>query len=93
MFTTIIDHICLPHFSVSDSFFEIINIVSIVTQITMVAGSAWFSVSLASIKEKLESFGLDLTRDLFTAFTTSSLIHMLSVSASFLRELYEFEFG
>lgn len=57
-------------------------ILSILIPITMVAGTAWFSVSLASMKEKFERFGLELTLNLFTAFVLSLLmLFLLSVTS------------
>ena len=42
-------------------------VISVLIPTTMVAGTAWFSVSLASLKEKFANFGLELTVDLFNA--------------------------
>jgi hypothetical protein len=46
----------------------------------MVAGTAWFSISLANIKQKFEKFGLELTMNVFEAFSISlGLLFMLSI--------------
>jgi hypothetical protein len=55
-------------------------LISVLIPITMVAGTAWFSISLANMKQKFESFGLELTTNLFEAFSISlGLLFMLSV--------------
>ena len=59
------------------------TIVSVLVPVTMVAGTAWFSVSLASMKKKFEKFGLELTLNLFTAFTLSLLLLFVITIASF----------
>jgi len=46
-------------------------VLTVLIPVTMVAGTAWFSVSLASIKKKFENFGLELTKNLFSAFVIS----------------------
>jgi hypothetical protein len=63
-------------------------VVSILIPTTMVAGTAWFAVSLASMKKKFESFGLELTADLFIAFTLSLLMLFLSALASLTTDLW-----
>lgn len=61
-------------------FLDVSIIVTILIPITMVAGTAWFSISLANIKQKFETFGIELTKDLFEAFTTSLiLLFLLSI--------------
>jgi hypothetical protein len=61
-------------------FLETSVIISVLIPITMVAGTAWFSISLANMKQKFESFGLTLTANLFEAFSISlGLLFMLSV--------------
>ncbi|PIN76143.1 hypothetical protein COV18_00830 [Candidatus Woesearchaeota archaeon CG10_big_fil_rev_8_21_14_0_10_37_12] len=48
--------------------------------ITMVSGTAWFAISLANIKKKFESFGLELTTNMFTSFVSSlSLLAILAI--------------
>lgn len=68
-------------------------IISVLIPITMVAGTAWFAISLANIKQKFDRFGLELTTDLFEAFTVSlGLLLMLSIFsllAPFLQETIE----
>jgi len=49
-------------------------VVSVLIPTTMVAGTAWFSVSLASMKKKFENFGMELTTHLFTAFVLSLIM-------------------
>lgn len=63
-------------------------VVSILIPTTMVAGTAWFAVSLASLKKKFENFGLELTTDLFVAFTLSLMMLFLSALASLTTELW-----
>lgn len=59
-------------------------IISVLIPITMVAGTAWFAISLANMKQKFESFGLELTADLFEAFSISlGLLLALSVFSLF----------
>lgn len=57
-------------------------VISVLIPATMVAGTAWFSVSLASIKAKFENFGMELTTDLFVAFTLSLVMLLLATTAS-----------
>ena len=55
-------------------------IMSALIPITMVAGTAWFSISLANMKQKFEDFGSELTKDMFEAFTISlGLLLTLSI--------------
>lgn len=56
-------------------------VISVLIPTSMVAGTAWFSVSLASMKKKFEDFGMELTTHLFTAFVLS-LIMMLFATLS-----------
>lgn len=49
-------------------------IVSVLIPVTIVAGTAWFSISLANIKKKFEDFGLELTTNMFESFFTSLLL-------------------
>lgn len=63
-------------------FLETVVIVSVLIPITMVAGTAWFSISLANMKQKFERFGLELTTNLFEAFSISlGLLFLLSVAS------------
>lgn len=64
-------------------------IVSVLIPVTMVAGMAWFAVSLASIKKKFENFGLELTTDLFVAFTLSLCMLLLATVASLTSALWQ----
>ncbi len=57
-------------------------VVSVLIPTTMVAGTAWFSVSLASMKKKFEDFGMELTTHLFVAFTLSLTMLLLSTLAA-----------
>jgi len=69
-------------------FIDVSILVSVLIPITMVSGTAWFAVSLVNIKKKFESFGNDLTKDLFRSFCTSlimlSLIAFASLNIGFL---------
>jgi hypothetical protein len=62
-------------------------ILSVLIPTTMVAGTAWFSISLANMKQKFEDFGLELTTNIFEAFTISIgilfALSVLSMSSSF----------
>lgn len=49
-------------------------LISVLIPITMVTGTAWFAISLASMKKKFETFGLELTTDMFTSFVSSLAI-------------------
>ena len=56
------------------------TIVSVLIPITMVAWTAWFAISLANMKQKFEQFGLELTKNLFEAFSISlGLLFLLSI--------------
>lgn len=57
-------------------------VVSVLIPTTMVAGTAWFSVSLASMKKKFEDFGMELTTNLFVAFVLSLTMLLLATLAS-----------
>jgi len=57
-------------------------VVSVLIPTTMVAGTAWFSVSLASMKKKFEDFGMELTKHLFVSFTLSLTMLLLATTAS-----------
>jgi len=47
---------------------------TILISVTMVSGTAWFSISLSTIKKKFEPFGIELTTDILQAFIMSLLI-------------------
>ncbi len=64
-------------------------VVSVLIPTTMVAGTAWFSVSLASLKEKFSGFGLELTVDLFNAFCLSLTMLFTATALSLTRPLWE----
>jgi hypothetical protein len=74
-----------PAFVVLDA--EIV--VSVLLPTTMVAGTAWFAVSLASMKKKFEDFGTELTKDLFVAFTLSLMMLMLATMMMLTTELWK----
>lgn len=61
---------------------------TILIPVTMVTGTAWFAISLSSIKEKLEKFGLELTAFVFKSFTSSLMILALLVFFSFLPVIF-----
>ncbi len=69
-------------------------IVSVLTPVTMVSGTAWFAVSLANMKKKFESFGTELTVDLFESFVTSLglllLIAIIAVHSDFLSYIHSY---
>lgn len=60
-------------------------VVSVLIPITMVCGSAWFSISLASIRQKFGKFGLEMTANMFEAFSIALGILFLIVVVSFLK--------
>nr|VFK40907.1 MAG: hypothetical protein BECKSD772F_GA0070984_107718 [Candidatus Kentron sp. SD]VFK47322.1 MAG: hypothetical protein BECKSD772E_GA0070983_10932 [Candidatus Kentron sp. SD] len=64
-------------------------VVSILIPTTMVAGTAWFAISLATMKQKFEDFGTELTTDLFVAFTLSLMMLFLAALASLTMEFWE----
>jgi uncharacterized membrane protein len=57
-------------------------VISVLIPTTMVAGTAWFSVSLASMKKKFEKFGMELTTNLFLAFVLSLIMLFLATLTS-----------
>ena len=69
-------------------------IVSVLTPVTMVSGTAWFAVSLANMKKKFESFGTELTVDLFESFVTSLglllFIAIVAVNSNFLSYVHSY---
>lgn len=74
--------------------FDTSTLVNILIPITMVSGSAWFSISLTSVKKKFEKFGLELTVDMYRAFVTSLLllgsITIVSLNTAYLLYIREF---
>ena len=56
-------------------------VVNVLIPTTMVAGTAWYAVSLASLKKKFEDFGMELTTNLFVAFALS--LNMLFLASAF----------
>lgn len=66
-------------------YFKISILTSILIPITIVAGSSWFSISLANIKKKFEQFGLELTTNIFEAFCTSLILLFYLVFFSFIK--------
>lgn len=70
-------------------FLETSILLTVLIPITMVAGGAWFSVSLATIKEKFGKFGLELTHNLFTALVLSLLLLFLLSTMSMTQFLWE----
>ncbi|MCB2264460.1 MAG: hypothetical protein LGR52_16215 [Candidatus Thiosymbion ectosymbiont of Robbea hypermnestra] len=64
-------------------------VVSVLIPTTMVAGTAWFSVSLASMKKKFEKFGMELTKHLFVAFSLSLMMLLLATLASLTAPLWQ----
>lgn len=60
-------------------FLDTQTLISVLIPITMVSGTAWFSISLANMKQKFDNFWLELTTNLFEAFTISlGLLFMLA---------------
>jgi len=70
--------ICLP----AILFLDMGIVVAVLTPVTMVSGTAWFAVSLANMKKKFETFGTELTVDLFESFVISlTLLLLIAVVA------------
>jgi hypothetical protein len=65
-------------------FLDMTVIISVLIPVTLVAGTAWFSISLANIKKKFENFGMELTIDIFKSFANSLVILILLASVSLL---------
>ena len=63
-------------------FLDSSTITSVLIPITLVAGTAWYSISLSSIKKKFENFGLDLTTNIFESFVTSLVVLILIATIS-----------
>jgi hypothetical protein len=63
-------------------------VVSVLIPTTMVAGTAWFAVSLASMKKKFEDFGMELTKHLFEAFALSLTMLFMATLASLTAEAW-----
>ncbi len=74
--------ICIPTLLFVDTSI----LTSVLIPITMVSGTAWFAVSLINIKKKFESFGNELTIDLYRSFMTSlvllSLMTIVALNSS-----------
>ncbi|MDA1079840.1 MAG: hypothetical protein O2840_04105 [bacterium] len=64
-------------------------VVNVLIPITMVAGTAWFSVSLSSVKKKFEAFGLELTIDMLESFMASLFLLLAIAFASLNAPLVE----
>lgn len=63
-------------------------LISVLIPITMVAGTAWFAISLANLKKKFENFGLELTTNMFESFVTSLLMLGLLTFFSLFSEFF-----
>ena len=61
-------------------------IISVLIPITLVAGAAWFSISLSNVKKKFENFGFELTTNIFESFVTSLLMLILISAVSLINE-------
>lgn len=57
-------------------------LINVLIPVTMVSGTAWYSVSLASVKKKFEVFGMELTKHLFSSFSISLIILFMVTTAS-----------
>lgn len=64
-------------------------LISVLIPITMVTGTAWYAISLATIKRKFEDFGLVLTASMFKGFVASLVILGLLTVFSFLAPFLE----
>ena len=70
-------------------FLDTQTIISVLIPVTLVAGTAWFSISLANVKEKFGGFGLELTINIFESFINSLILLILIASVSLVREFLE----
>ncbi len=64
------------------------TLVSVLIPITMVSGTAWFAISLASVKKKFENFGLELTINMFNSFVASLALLLLLTLFSLNQDLF-----
>src|SRR3989339_2274425 len=64
------------------------TLMNVLIPVTMVTGTAWFAVSLANIRKKFESFGIELTMQMFRSFTASLLILGLLTLFSLLTNIF-----
>ncbi len=49
-------------------------LISILIPITMVTGTAWFAISLATIRKKFEDFGMELCTSMYKSFISSLVV-------------------
>jgi hypothetical protein len=63
-------------------------VISVLIPATMIAGTAWFAVSLASMKKKFENFGMELTAHLFLAFVLSLIMLFLATFTSLTKVIW-----
>ena len=70
-------------------FLDTQTITNVLIPITLVAGTAWFSISLANIKQKFGGFGLELTINIFESFVTSLILLILIASVSLLERFLQ----
>jgi len=63
---------------------------AVIIPVTIVSGTAWFSISLANLKEKFSDFGLELTRDLWESLVSSLLILFFIVLSVFVKPFLPF---
>lgn len=62
-------------------------LVAILIPITIVAGSAWFAITLANIKDKFLNLGIEVTRSMFKSFMASLGILGVVIISSLLKTL------
>lgn len=76
-------------------FLDTAVLVNVLIPITMVAGTAWFAVSLANMKKKFENFGVEITTALFKSFVSALVILGLLAFFSLLPDSFNgiHEFG
>ena len=69
-------------------------LMTVLIPITMVTGTAWFAISLASMRKKFEAFGLELTASMFKSFVSSigilGVLSVVSFTSGFYNEFIEF---
>lgn len=64
-------------------------LIGVLIPVTMVTGTAWFSISLANLKKKFENFGFELITNLFDSFFASLAILIVLALTSLNRSLFQ----
>lgn len=67
--------------------FDTAILVSVLIPITIVAGSAWFAITLANIKDKFLNLGAEVTRSMFKSFFASLCLLGLIIISSLIKSV------